>query len=1147
MQETMRTYQNWLASTPLERLRLAAPQPNLEHVGHPQEVKRLEQRATTLLLGAIPDDIKGDLISQTKMWPAAIMYKILRTYCPGGWRERTQLLQELATTTAAKDAVSAASTLRLWKRQRARALEVGASLPDLMIQVKALDTIVMNVLHKQHLELIMAEMDYISHSVGTPQEKVKVLQGSPQRGKQDRPCKYWGTANGCKHGPQCRFTHGPLPAKDGVERCWHCSAPGHRKPDCPALGEDWGESAAWWSKSKPWWQWRGQKGRKRSTKRVSTLIKTIKTEGNKDAAQLKVISLKRLEHDPDGAVLLDSGATHGLRQPRSEREWKSAVDTQVENDMGKQLRALHLGLPDDAVMVSKDELQRWFPEAPMDQINKLVVPKAINAGEVPFNRHFRKRIQKATAVVLNLFCGPNPKWWEKKMPPGVEIINIDLLVGQDLLHDGLFSYTCSRMRDDNGPRMLRARSGEHRWGLPHLKPWEQQQVWSDSQLWLRTLVLARVSKQYNPNMLSIFEQPAAPATYIKDLPEEPPTFSIWPELVDTLEGVLALDKVLLDQGALGHVRRKPTVLWSNMEPVVALHGLHDRRASQPWPSNLEEALNLSKDLAAWSEGLKRAIVTAIADAAKTPGAAVRMTQLAEWYQHLAQDHFPYRRDCYECVQAAGRDQLRRHIEHPEAWLLSFDVAGPFAAGRDHDRVHPRYMLCANLTVPVLNELPLIDGWAPKGFTPSDPPDALADVELRDDDVNPFKGELPAPAEQPPPDEVAVPDQPAQQDPQDLQQLPLDAPAAQGPQGPDVVVAAVDADAVGEANLKSQVADLQQLKVVNVPLAVPLVNRRENVVLEAASVCLSRCVSLRGFFRSGQCLARKTCCPCHSRVEVLMLTIVISMPIAHLLSFFLLGAGMSCPNQESDMSTLLQPLPQNTPELTALSWGKDAYDTFVELERARVGKMMGPLEDSMMSPCMTKEEFDLYYDKISKADVYFEFGTGGSTTVAAACKNLRCLKSIENSMEWIDTVSKQPSVSAAIAEGRLELVYVDIGETGEWGYPVSDSTNPSKLRNYSDQTFGTCGSRARQRVVLVDGRYRVACFLKMLASLAAIDPQEALATQMLMHDYERTYYHVVEAFADLIEMRGRLAVFRMKPQANLTALKETALRYELVAE
>eukprot|EP00435_Cladocopium_sp_Y103_P059156 s847_g21.t1 len=199
------------------------------------------------------------------------------------------------------------------------------------------------------------------------------------------------------------------------------------------------------------------------------------------------------------------------------------------------------------------------------------------------------------------------------------------------------------MRDDNGPRMLRTRTGQHRWGFPHLKPWEQQQVWSDSQLWLRTLVLARVSKKHSPDMLSMFLQPAGPATYMKHLPEEPPTFT---ELVDTLEGFLALDKIL---------------------------------------------------------------------------------------------------GCYECVQAAGRDRPRRHIERPEAWVLSLMLQAPLLLGvimHDNDRVHPQYMLRTNLTVPVLNELPLMEGWAPKGFQPSNPPDELADAELWDDDVNPFKGGQP---------------------------------------------------------------------------------------------------------------------------------------------------------------------------------------------------------------------------------------------------------------------------------------------------------------------------------------------------------------------------------------------------------------------
>ena len=53
-----------------------------------------------------------------------------------------------------------------------------------------------------------------------------------------------------------------------------------------------------------------------------------------------------------------------------------------------------------------------------------------------------------------------------------------------------------------------------------------------------------------------------------------------------------------------------------------------------------------------------------------------------------------------------------------------------------------------------------------------------------------------------------------------------------------------------------------------------------------------------------------------------------------------------------------------------------------------------------------------------------------------------MKGIEGSMEWIHIVSKQSSVSAA-AEGRLELLHVDIGKTGaSFGYPVVPFFLPS---------------------------------------------------------------------------------------------------------
>ena len=193
------------------------------------------------------------------------------------------------------------------------------------------------------------------------------------------------------------------------------------------------------------------------------------------------VTMVHLRHPRCGKVTLS------IKQncPYVGKKWGAKLINEVENDMGKQLCALRLGLPDVDVMVTREELEKWFPEATADQINKLVAPKAVNAEELPFNRDFRQRIQKAKAVVINLFCGNDPKWWTKKMPPGVEVIDIDLVAGQDVLDDELFSYllqiagtkrvlallawppcrTASvlRTRDDAGPRVLRSREGDERW------------------------------------------------------------------------------------------------------------------------------------------------------------------------------------------------------------------------------------------------------------------------------------------------------------------------------------------------------------------------------------------------------------------------------------------------------------------------------------------------------------------------------------------------------------------------------------------------------------------------------------------------------------------------------------------------------------
>ena len=64
--------------------------------------------------------------------------------------------------------------------------------------------------------------------------------------------------------------------------------------------------------------------------------------------------------------------------------------------------------------------------------------------------------------------------------------------------------------------------------------------------------------------------------------------------------------------------------------------------------------------------------------------------------------------------------------------------------------------------------------------------------------------------------------------------------------------------------------------------------------------------------------------------------------------------------------------------------------------------------------------------------------------------------------------------------------------------------PQKVRQMGrivkPKTFGICGQEAQHRVVFLDGRFREACFLKMLKSMT---PEEFKRTQILIDDYGRS--------------------------------------------
>ena len=99
-------YARWLMAGPIERLQIK-PDAKDELTN-----TRLDRRVTGLLLQAIPSGLKADLVASRELTCSEIVFRILKTYQPGGLNERAEVLSQLTTQVSAKNASEAVETLR---------------------------------------------------------------------------------------------------------------------------------------------------------------------------------------------------------------------------------------------------------------------------------------------------------------------------------------------------------------------------------------------------------------------------------------------------------------------------------------------------------------------------------------------------------------------------------------------------------------------------------------------------------------------------------------------------------------------------------------------------------------------------------------------------------------------------------------------------------------------------------------------------------------------------------------------------------------------------------------------------------------------------------------------------------------------------
>jgi hypothetical protein len=112
----------------------------------------------------------------------------------------------------------------------------------------------------------------------------------------------------------------------------------------------------------------------------------------------------------------------------------------------------------------------------------------------------------------------------------------------------------------------------------------------------------------------------------------------------------------------------------------------------------------------------------------------------------------------------------------------------------------------------------------------------------------------------------------------------------------------------------------------------------------------------------------------------------------------------------------------------------------------------------------------------------------------------------------------------------------------WGYPGPNSTHEQHI-NYSNYMAKlTIEEQQNIDLILIDGRFRVACCLK---SFDLINSQCLIAFDDFLY---RPHYHVVLDYYDIIEKTSdnRMVILQKKKSIN-TVPKELILKYELIAK
>ena len=248
---------------------------------------RVDRRAASMLMGAVPEEVRRELIAMRAKTTLEIMRRLMVLYRPGSATEKSQLLRNLESPEPAATPGEALERLRQWLRYQQRAADLGLVIPDPSVLLRGLDGMVkkplgdapdmsfrLNLL-RYHMKVdvsptldnvkaihkaMLGEFEQLGarrmRKTELPATRLRAVDATPPtsitttsgqqggnggkaRGSDQLPCKFYLSDEGCRRGKSCRYEHSmkDVSKAERRERCYECGAKGHMSGACPTRKE----------------------------------------------------------------------------------------------------------------------------------------------------------------------------------------------------------------------------------------------------------------------------------------------------------------------------------------------------------------------------------------------------------------------------------------------------------------------------------------------------------------------------------------------------------------------------------------------------------------------------------------------------------------------------------------------------------------------------------------------------------------------------------------------------------------------------------------------------------------------------------------------------------------------------------------------